>query len=373
MELLTVVNKALFLKLIILLYMKLKLLFLALTLNILNTFAQNTPLYVGTYTDGDSHGIYKFQFNTETGEITNKTLAIATENPSFITYSPNKAYLYAVNETQTGEISAFKVKKNNTLSFLNKVSSNGAHPCHIATNKTGTFIAVSNYSGGTLSLHTVKTDGSLEEASQVFNHNSNTKISHVHAAKFQDKDLFVADLGRNAVYQYHLRSSNYVLISEDITNLPNNSGPRHFVLTSNGHYIYVINEYGSSISLIKRNNKSFELVHTFSTLDANYKGENACADIHLSKDERFLYGSNRGENTIAVFKRNLKNGRLEKIQSISVHGDWPRNFTLDPTGKFLLVANQKSNNISVFKINKENGKLSFLNTIETPKPVCLLF
>ena len=143
--------------------------------------------------------------------------------------------------------------------------------------------------------------------------------------------------------------------------------------TENGKFIYVINEYGGSITSIKKTDSGFEQIDLDSTLDKNYKGINKCADIHLSKDERFLYGSNRGENTIAVFKRNTVTGMLKKIQNTSVHGDWPRNFTLDSTGRFLLVANQRSHNISVFKINILSGKLKFLHDVKAASPVCLLF
>jgi 6-phosphogluconolactonase len=152
-----------------------------------------------------------------------------------------------------------------------------------------------------------------------------------------------------------------------------NPGPRHFAITRNGQFIYIINEYGGSITSVKRKFNSFEQIDFDSTLDESFRGRNSCADIHLSKDERFLYGSNRGENSIVVFKRNKLDGTIEKIQTTPVHGDWPRNFTLDPTGKFLLVANQKSNNISVFSINLSTGKLTFLNQVTLPSPVCLLF
>ena len=140
-----------------------------------------------------------------------------------------------------------------------------------------------------------------------------------------------------------------------------------------GDYIYIINEYGGSVTSVKRTETGFEQIDYDSTLDENYKGRNSCADIHLSKDERFLYGSNRGENSIVVFKRNKLDGTIEKIQTAPVHGDWPRNFTIDPTGKFVLVANQKSNNISVFSIDLASGILTFLHDVKLPSPVCLLF
>ena len=340
---------------------------------LVNCKPQNTSLYVGTYTNGESEGIYQLEFNTETGTLSNIQLAASSEDPSYLTYSPDKKYVYAVNENEKGTVTSFKVENNSRLSALNTVSTHGAHPCHISANKSGDKVIVSNYTGGNASLHAISKTGSITEAVQVFNHNSENVKSHAHSAQFFKDDLFVSDLGRNSVYHYILKNNTYQLKSEALVETTGNPGPRHFALTKNGEYIYVINEYGASITSIKRINNSFEQIDYDSTLDDNYKGENKCADIHLSKDERFLYGSNRGENTIAVFKRDIKTGDIVKIQNMSVHGDWPRNFTLDPSGKFLLVANKKSNNISVFNIDPETGMLSFLHSTDVPSPVCLLF
>lgn len=353
--------------------MKMKLCLLLLAFSLLNCTAQKTTLYVGTYTNGDSEGIYKLDFDTKTGILDNKQLAVKTENPVFITFSPNKKQLFAVERGSTHTLSAFNVKEKGTLDLINTVSSKGQKPCHIALNKSGNKVVVSNYGGGTASIYSIDENGKLSEATQVFNHNTETQKSHVHSAHFFNDDLFIADLGRNAIYQYQLSNNKYDLKSPAIVETTGNPGPRHLALSKTGEFIYVINEYGGSITSIRKTSKGFEQIDEDSTLRADYKGKNSCADIHLSKDERFLYGSNRGENTIAVFKRDTKTGTIEKTQSISVHGDWPRNFTLDPTGKFLLVANKKSENISVYSIDKNTGELAFLHDIDLPAPVCLLF
>ena len=353
--------------------MKIKFLFLAFTFTFFQTYAQTIPLYVGTYTNENSEGIYQLQFNTETGELANMELAIHIDNPSFLAYSPDRKYLYSTNGTDTGFLSSYKINENGTLTLLTRVSSQGKGPCHISLNEAGTKAAISNYGGGTVSIYPISANGHLGEASQIFDHNSDSQKSHAHSAQFFENDLFASDLGRNAVYQYKLKKEKYELKSSAIVKMEGNPGPRHFSISKNGKFIYIINEYGSSITSVKKTNKGFKEIDFDSTLDKNYQGENSCADIHLSNDERFIYGSNRGENSIAVFKRNTKNGEIEKVQNISVHGDWPRNFTLDPTGKFMLVANKKSNNISIFSINKKSGKLSFINSIEAPTPVCLLF
>ncbi|GAA3634322.1 lactonase family protein [Flavivirga jejuensis] len=333
----------------------------------------NTTLYVGTYTDGASEGIYRLQFNTKTGELSDKMLAVATQNPSFISFSPNKKYIYAAGEGSTSAVSSFKVESDGKLKFINTVSSNGKGPCHVSVNAIGDKAVVSNYTGGNISIYSINKDGSLNEASQVFDHNTGEKNAHAHSAQFYKDQLYVADLGMNAVYQYQLKNNAYNLVSNAIVKTTGNPGPRHFSLSNDGKFIYIINEYGNSITSVKKTANGFIEIDSDATLKENYNGKSYCADIHLSKDERFLYGSNRGENTIAVFKRDPSNGTIEKIQNISVHGDWPRNFTLDPTGKFVLVANKKSNNISVFKIDPENGKLTFLHAIDLPTPVCLLF
>jgi 6-phosphogluconolactonase len=338
-----------------------------------NCKAQQLPLYVGTYTNGDSEGIYKLTFNTETGALTDKQLAVATENPSFITFSPNKKHIYAVGEGKTSAVTAFSLLSDGKLEYINLESSNGKGPCHVSVNKAGDKAVVSNYGGGTVSIYPINKDGSLNAASQVFDHNTGDKPARAHSAQFYNDDLFVADLGNNALYLYKQNDNSYELEMSSIVEMPGNPGPRHFSLTKNGEFIYIINEYGGSVTSVKRTDSGFEQIDLDSTLDENYTGKNSCADIHLSPDERFLYGSNRGENSIAVFKRNTETGTLDKIQNTSVHGDWPRNFTLDPTGKFVLVANQKSNDITVFKIDSETGKLSYLHTTELPSPVCLLF
>ncbi|WP_242156062.1 lactonase family protein [Aestuariivivens sediminis] len=331
------------------------------------------PLYVGTYTSGDSEGIYQFQFNTETGALGALQLAAKTTDPSYLCYSPDRHYLYAVNETKKGSVSAFKVDSNGLLSHLNTVESHGAHPCHIAINDAGNKTAVSNYSGGNVSLFTINDNGTLNPAFQVINHNTDSIVSHAHSAAFLRSYLYVADLGKNAVYEYTLENHNFKLLDSNIVPLPSKSGPRHFTFTADGKFIYIINELSSTITSAQKTNDGFEWIETISTLADDYNIESYCADIHLSEDERFLYGSNRGENSIVVFKRNIEKGTLEKIQNIGVRGDWPRNFTLDPTGKFLLVANQRSENISVFKIDNNTGTLSFMHEIKIASPVCLLF
>jgi 6-phosphogluconolactonase len=336
--------------------------------------AQNIPLFVGTYTNPESKGIYYYDFNTETGKLTNKKLAVEAVNPSFIAYSTNKEFLYAVSESDAGSlVASYKVNKNGTLTFINNTSSNGNGPCHVQLNKESTKAVVSNYGGGTVSIYNVEKNGSLTNAFQVINNNTPGIKAHAHSAKFYNNELFIADLGRDFLSQYVEDGAKYLL--EDNYMMAPKAGPRHFEITKNGNYIYVINELNSTVSILKRESvDTFTEIQTISTLKDDFKGANACADIHLSNDEKFVYGSNRGENSIVVYARNTDNGMLEKIQNVSVEGDWPRNFALSPNGKFLLVANQRSNTITVFSVEKETGKLQYMYYSEAIiSPVCLLF
>lgn len=346
--------------------------FIVLFMSVQFLTAQNIPMYVGTYTNAESKGIYYYDFNIETGKLSNKKLAAEIENPSFLTFSANKKFLYSVSEADQGSIiAAYAVTKTGTLDFLNKVSSNGSGPCHIQLNATSDKAVVSNYGGGTISIHTVEKNGNLNKAFQVINHNSDTVKSHAHSAKFLNNNLFVADLGRGFLAHYVENGTEYAF--KENYNMEPGAGPRHFEISKDGTYIYVINELNSTISVLKNIGENYTNIQNIGTLSDSYEGENACADIHLSKNQTFLYGSNRGENSIVVYKRNIENGKLEKIQSVSVEGNWPRNFTIGPNGKFLLVANQRSNDISVFKIDQKSGKLTFLYKEAFDSPACLLF
>ena len=359
--------------------MKQVLIFIYLAISLLSCTTNEVPLYVGTYTTEKSEGIYQLKFDLKTGELGNSIIAFKTENPSFMAYSPDKKYLYAVgetndfNRTESGYVSAYKILENGQLQLINKESSQGAHPCHIAINPAGDKAVVSNYTGGTVALYHILPDGSLSKAYQVFDHNSENEVSHAHSAQFFKDRLFVADLGKNAVDEYKAVKDSFELVTPSIIKMAENGGPRHFTMSEKGDFIYIINEYANTITSVVKKGEKYQLLAHNSTLDNAFKEESFCADIHLSKDEKFLYGSNRGENSIVVFKRNLTDGSLQKIQSISVEGNWPRNFTLAPNGKFLLVANQKSKNISVYSLNESTGILHFLYSKDFPIPVCLLF
>lgn len=336
-------------------------------------------LFVGTYTDGDSEGIYTYTFDSGTGELANKQLAAKLTSPSYLALSKDHKNLYAVQETADfdslgGGVTAFALK-DGVLEIQNSKGTQGAHPCHVSLSGDG-HLAVANYTGGNVALFKLNADGSLGDDPQIIDHKvlDTTKTAHSHMAQFTADGLMVTDLGLDAVKRYKEENGEYVPGSQPSLSFVDGAGPRHFTFGEGGKMLYVVNELNSTISVFGKNSDgNYREIQVIPTLDEDYQGENACADLHLSPDGKFLYSSNRGENTIVIFSVDAENGTLSLVGRESVHGDWPRNFSMDPTGEFLLVANQRSSNITVFKRDREKGTLTYLNETALPNPVCLVF
>jgi len=363
---------------------------LAILLSGVTADAKKYVLYVGTYTKGVADGIVVYSFNDQNGKLVNLKIPAISNNPSFLTISANKKYLYAVEElnnldsSKSGGVSAFRIEKNNKLMLINHVLTHGADPCYVSNSPDGKKLVVSNYSGGNLSVFNVLPDGSLSEMVQRIQHTGSgpfperQTVPHAHSARFDatGKLLFAADLGIDELKIYSVGTGEIPLTSNEqpFVKLPPGSGPRHFDFSADGRFIYVINELSSTIIVLMKYGGEWKQVQTIKMLPKEFKGENWSADIHLSADGRFVYGSNRGNNSISVFKREPTNGKLIRIETVSVEGNWPRNFTIDPTGRFLLVANQKSNDITVFRIDQPSGKITFTGIkIPNQSPVCLQF
>ncbi len=367
--------------------------YLLLFVLVFTTFLANSQneniqkLYVGTYTSEGSEGIYLCNFNSESGEISLDKIFKGVDNPSFLKVSTDKKYLYSVSRTTPeieksgGFVLAYKIGKNGTLHFLNKQISNGAAPCHIDVSPDGKFAAIATYTGGTTSLYPINSDGSLQPASSIIDNNKvqneNDKVvSHAHSMKFSpfDDKIYSADLGTDRLNIFLNKNGELIWDKQKFVKLEKGAGPRHFEFHQNGNTIYVINELNSTITVIKRKDNRWEIVQNISTLPPDFEGESYCADIHISADGKYLYGSNRGHNSIAVFDVNPNSDELIFVGTVSVKGDWPRNFVIAPNGKFMLVANQRSGNITVFKINSKNGMPEFTGKeIKLPAPVCLEF
>ena len=347
-------------------------------------FSQNTyNMLVGTYTRGTtSEGIYSLEINKQGQLISNKLLA-KSDNPSYLAFSPDGKYVYAVNELgKESTVSAFAFnKEDETLTFLNKVSAGGADPCFITVSDKHVFTA--NYSSGSISVFERQPDGTISEAVQVITHpkknfgNRRFGPSNAHQVIFSPdgKYLMATNLGTDRVftYSYNPIESKKVLTYVDEIGVKKHSGPRHTVFSKNGKYLYLVQELDAGITAfsVAPDGKLTNIQETTLVTDSTKK--NGAADIHLSPDGKFLYATNRGEaNTITCFAVK-KDGTVRFVEQYSTSGNGPRNFTITPDGKFLFVGNQKSNNITVFSRNKCTGKLKMLtDKVELGAPVCLL-
>jgi len=342
-------------------------------------------LYVGTYTSGKSEGIYIYRMDQMSGEL-KRIGSMKSENPSFLTLDPNRRFLYAVNENPAGTVSSFRIDQaTKQLTFLNQQSSQGADPCHLTVDKRGKSLLVANYSSGNVAVLPIQRDGSLGAAIDVEQHEGSgpreqQKSAHAHCIKPDraNRHAFAADLGSDKVFIYRFNSLNGKLepAQQASAFLHAGAGPRHLDFHPNGKYLYVINELDSSLTTFKYDSLKANLTafETVSTLPRDFVGTSYCADIHVSRSGRFVYGSNRGHNSIVVFAIDPHTGRLNLVEHVSTEGKWPRNFTIDPTGRFLLVANQHTDNVVVFRVDSETGRLTPTGHVaEIPTPVCLQF
>ena len=346
--------------------------------------------YVGTYTEGGSEGIYSFSLDPVTGKLKDNGLAGKTNNPSFLALTTDEKFLLSVHETKgengspMGFIESFSVNKDdNHLTSLSKVTSGGAHPCYVSVNKDG-YVLAANYTGGNVALLKLDKSGKLSDPLCVEQHYGNGPNKarqaepHVHSAFFEPGGdrIFVADLGIDQVSVYNIDKLGSKLIKASVPAIvmTPGSGPRHLAFHPTLKVLYVVNELSCAVTVVDLNKDgSFTTALTVSALPSGYDKPNTCADIHISKDGRFLYASNRGFNSIAIFSVDASSGKIEQIAQESCRGDGPRNFTLSPDEKYLLVANQNTQDIVAFRRDALTGKLEFTDQIKALKPVCLLF
>ena len=350
-------------------------------------------VYVGTYTGPASKGIYAFHFDPMTGKSTSVGLVAETTNPSFVAIDSSERYLYAANEVgdykgeKSGGVSAFAIdRKTGKLTFLNEVSSRGADPCHVALDKTGKYVLVANYTGGSVAVFPVLPDGRLGEASAVVQHSGHGPNAerqegpHAHETQLTPDNRFAiaADLGLDELLVYRFDSARGMLTTNDppFGKVDPGAGPRHFVYHPSGKFVFALNEMGGSVTSFAydANTGGLRNLQTVSSLAKDYKGKNDSAEIVADASGKHLYASNRGPDDIAVFATDSAKGTLQLVQHVPTKGKAPRNFAIDPTGEFLFVANQESNNIVVFRIDSKTGRLTDTGqVVEVPSPVCILF
>ena len=345
-------------------------------------------LYVGNYTDG----IQAFRYDTSALSFQPLGMVGQTPRPSFLAIHPNGRFLYAVSEMGNdgrteGAVYSFSLDKaTGKLNFLNKRSSGGGGACHLVVDKTGKFLLVANYGTGSIADFPLKDDGSIGTIAariQFQGAGPNPKRQkgpHAHAVvlSHDNRFLFVPDLGADKVRIFKFDASNGNLTPNDpaFAMVKQGAGPRHFTLSPDGKFAYAIDEMGSSVTAFRLDSSTGALteIQALSTLPEDFSGENNSAELQIGPAGRFLYASNRGNNSIAVFAIDNQNGKLNRLAIVPTQGATPRNFTVDPSGKYLLAANQDSNNIVVFGRNPKTGQLTPTGkTAASPSPVCLLF
>ena len=376
---------------------------LALTVLLLAGCALNKPMpsptensqllmYVGTYTRETSAGIYAYRFDSGSGQAKPLGLVAAIRDPSFLAIHPSGEYLYAVTESDdfdsdgSGSVSSFAINHDSgRLRKMNEVSSKGGWPCHLNVDGSGRMLIVANYKGGSVASFPVHPDGTLGTASSYFQHEGSSVHSrqeqpHAHSADFSadNRFAFFSDLGLDQVKVYRADPSTASLTPHEpphVTVEPG-SGPRQIVQHPSGRFAYGLNELSSTATAYSYvpETGTMQVLQTISTLPDGFDGESYAAEIHVHPSGRFVYASNRGHDSIAIFEVEASSGLLRAIARAPTNGSWPRNFAIDSTGTYLLAANQHSDNITVFRIDPETGSLDVTgNDISVNAPVCIVF
>lgn len=352
--------------------------------------AEPIPFYLGTYTRGDSKGIYRAQLDPETGKLHSPELAAELESPSFLALHPTKPVVYAVSEIanfggeKAGAVSALeRDKASGDLTLLSQQTTKGAHPCHVSVTPCGKFVMVANYTGGSVACYPVEEDGSLGPMSGFVQHegssvNRRQKSPHAHSINPDPagRFLYAADLGADRIFIYRLVSGKLVPNQPAFASLAPGSGPRHFTFHPNGRFAYVINELLSTVTAFRHNVETGALteIQTIGTLPAGFDGENTTAEVRVHPSGKFLYGSNRGHDSIACFRIDEATGKLTALGHTPSGGESPRNFAPDPSGRFLLAAHQKTDNVVAFRIDQESGLLEPTGSeLTVGTPVCVVF
>lgn len=344
--------------------------------------------YIGTYTqqlphvNGQAQGIYACRLDTQTGKLSIQSVATGVTNPSFVTISPDGRYLYAAQELDDGLVTAFAIDQGSgDLTLLNSQPSGGAHPCYVHVTADGRWLLVANYTGATVSALPIQADGSIAEATITLTHTDITRhhdAPHPHAIipTLDAHYALVADCGLDRVYVYRLGQEQPLSPQQPAwLELTPGAGPRHMALHSNRRSIYCINERSSSLTTLAFNAQqgTLQALQTLSTLPEDFTGANTCADIHIHPSGRWLYGSNRGHDSLAIFAIDTDTCLLDARGHISTGGRTPRNFAIHPSGEWLLAANQDSSTIVSFRIDPETGMLKQEHVNELPTPVCVQF
>lgn len=354
--------------------------------------AREFLVFFGTYTGPKSQGIYVSRFDSATGKLGAPQLAAETKSPSFLAVHPKGRFLYAVGEASAlgdarqGGVTAFAMEPAGKLRALNTQPSGGSGPCHLALDAAGRLLVTANYGSGSVAALPVRADGALDAPAVEVQHvgssvNKDRQAGpHAHSADVSPDGRFalVCDLGLDKVMVYRLGAKESALTANDpaFGVAPPGSGPRHLAFGRNGKFVYVVNEMISSVTAFSWDAKRGALaaVQTVSTLPEKFEGKSYCAEIAVHPSGKFVYASNRGHDSIAVFAADPKTGKLTLVELEPTQGKTPRHFALDPTGGWLLAENQASDSVVVFRVDRKTGRLDASGgNVEVPSPVCAVF
>lgn len=352
-------------------------------------------VYVGTYTGPMSRGIYAYRLDLASGRCAPLGVAAEVKSPSFLAVHPSRKFLYSVNEISdldgkpTGGVSAFAIDPaSGKLTLLNQQSSQGAGPCHLVVDKTGQSVLVANYGGGTVAALPIDADGKLRPAASAIQHKGSSvnparqEAPHAHSINLDPGNRFAvaADLGLDKVLVYRFEPAASKLVPNDppAATLKPGSGPRHFAFHPSAKFGYVINEILCTLTAFAYDDQHGRLteLETISTLPEGekLKPEYSTAEVQVHPSGKFVYGSNRGHDSITVFAVDEARGTLRWVENKSTQGKTPRGFGIDPSGRYLLAANQDSHTIKVFRIDQSTGRLTATGeTLEVGSPVCVKF
>lgn len=358
----------------------------------MHDYNKDKLVYIGTYTHkGASEGIYIYRLDMATGTLTPAGVAKGVLNPSFLALDPQHRYLYAVNETMTfdgqpgGGVSAFALDpQSGLLTFINSQCTHGGAPCHVSVDQTGRFVYVANYMGGNAAAFPVRADGGLNPASAVVQHTGSgvnprrQEGPHAHSITLDPTNTFafVADLGidKVMVYQLDLEGGTLPSHTPPWVEVQAGAGPRHMTFHPNGRYAYLITEMGNTIIAFTYDaaRGTLAVLQTVPALPEDFAGRSNCADIHIAPSGKFLYGSNRGHDSIIIYAIDAATGLLTYVGHAPTLGQTPRNFAIDPTGTYLFAAHQDSDTIVTFRIDPETGELTPTGQVtEVSMPVCV--
>lgn len=355
---------------------------------------KNYLAFVGTYTTKTaSKGIYAFRYDTSSGKLTPIGVAAETQDPSWVAIHPNGKFLYAVNEAgKNSMVSAFEVDaKSGKLTLLNQLPALGEDPCYLSFDHTGRYVFVANYTSGNVVVFPIEADGKLGAATanvrdegKLDPNKERQEGPHAHwiEASAGNRYAYVSDLGLDKVLIYKFDAASGKLVNPDSSQqdafsakLPPGSGPRHVAFSRDGGFMYVLSELQSTVTVFANDaREKYRAVQTISTLPKDFSGRNDAAEIAIHPSGKFLYSSNRGRDSIALFKIDPGTGKLTATGDFSVEGKEPRHFAIDPSGSFMLAEDQLSDKIATFRIDQKSGALTPTgDSVEVPSPVCLTF